>query len=204
MDGFKRLNVHVRGVASLIAHNGELANPLTDGSRLISELQQKYKKPGSKTDQFYRDLAALEFRYGMYWMEDGKRGLVPCLPEHLLTAAIEGAARKSRKGDQARVGIIIPAPAYPIIYPGPTTVDEMFKAGNGKQFVDQRMMTVGQSKILRTRPIFRTWELRFEVEYDPEVLNEATVRGFVETTGRVVGFGDSRPRHGRFEVVAIK
>ena len=62
---------------------------------------------------------------------------------------------------------------------------------------------VGQSKVVRTRPMFREWALEFTWAYMPDQFDEDTLVNIAETTGRLVGLCDWRPRYGKFSVERI-
>ncbi len=205
MDGFTRLKVEVKGVVSLMMHNGQLANPLNEHARAISEYLAANKGTKAKTDAVYKHLSYLEFRGGLYLMDGGKAGLIPCVPAACIMATMRNAAKRFKMQPIVRVGLLVPHPVgYPLLYDGPTDVDSMFSHGNGKTFVDQTMMKVNRAPILRTRAIFRQWSLKFELDFDPAVLNRKQVVELIETAGRMIGMCESRPECGRYEVVGIK
>ena len=55
-------------------------------------------------------------------------------------------------------------------------------------------------RVMRTRPIFRQWEVPIELTVDTdEIETRDIIQGF-EDAGRYVGLCDWRPRHGRFDV----
>jgi hypothetical protein len=114
---------------------------------------------------------------------------------------LNAAARGVRKGKDAKAGLLSDAGTnggWKLLYTGPETAEELWKE---TKFVDVRAVTVNQSKIMRTRPIFHVWELIFDVQYLPDIINEQDVHDWVATAGRVIGLLDYRPRYGRFEVV---
>jgi hypothetical protein len=55
------------------------------------------------------------------------------------------------------------------------------------------------AKVMRTRPIFRNWSINAIAQYDPDVLNLRDVEEIASDAGKLVGLGDWRPKHGRFE-----
>jgi len=94
-----------------------------------------------------------------------------------------------------------------------TTYGAMIKAGidiepypyvplehNGWK-VDIRPVVVQRSRILRARPRFDEWGLRFTVvNKDPTVLLRDIMRKVVEDAGKWIGLGDFRPEFGLFEL----
>jgi len=61
------------------------------------------------------------------------------------------------------------------------------------------------ARVMRYRPRLDAWELSFELEYDPSLLDEKQVRGVVDDAGSRVGLLEFRPERkgpfGRFMVV---
>jgi len=148
----------------------------------------------AKTDADFEELARLEFLGGLY-LHNGE----PCLPGEVIEAALVEAARKMRRGQQAKAGILSNE-NFPIEYDGPRTANELW--------ADERFrLTVGvkvqKNKVMRTRPIFREWASEISVDFMPGQLNRAEVEEMVRTAGTIVGIGDWRPKFGRFMAQAI-
>ena len=57
-----------------------------------------------------------------------------------------------------------------------------------------------RSTVMRTRPIFREWELEFTVHFMPDIVDEHSLDEAVEIAGKLIGLSDYRPKYGRFEV----
>jgi len=187
---YQTIDFHVRGVAPLLMHNGQLANPMNSIAKAMKAITSKRKK----TDEDYAALANLEFMGGLY-TDEQKR---PVLPGEVIEGTIVAGAKKTKKGKDAKSAIIVDG-NFPLIYDGPKTADGLC---GEERFRYVAGVVVGQSRIMRTRPMFKTWECKFTVHYLDDVLNPQEVTDFVETAGRVAGFGDGRPRFGRFEVVS--
>lgn len=179
---------HIRGISPLLCHNGRLCDPLNEIAREMKKISGKRKK----TDDDYAELARLEWEGGMYFDSDGK----PCIPGENIEATIVSAAKQSRCGPKAKSGVMVDDNPQ-IIYKGPSDLDKMWNSGNYKL---TKRMVVQRAAIMRTRPMWSDWELKFTATYNPEVLNEADLVSWVETAGRIIGLGDSRPRYGRFVV----
>jgi hypothetical protein len=187
---YKTIDFHIRGVAPLLMHNGQLANPLNPFTKAIKAITAKKKK----TDEDYTEVARLEIFGGLYVDDQGR----PVLPGEVIEGTIVSGARKTKKGKDALSAIIVDG-NFPLIYDGPKTPETLWE---DKRFHYTVGVTVGQSCVMRTRPIFKSWECKFTVHYLDEVFNPQEVIDFVETAGRVAGLGDRRPKFGRFEVVA--
>ncbi|MHA2068823.1 MAG: hypothetical protein ACXABY_31055 [Candidatus Thorarchaeota archaeon] len=129
----------------------------------------------------------------------------PCLPGYVFEAALigkGGAARKERMGKEAAIGVWV-TENFPLLYEGPRDPHEMwriFAEDEDGTFVDQSLVRVGPSRIMRTRPRFHNWAADIILEFDDEFVDLDTVKRWVEVAGRQVGLCDWRPKFGRFEV----
>lgn len=76
--------------------------------------------------------------------------------------------------------------------------------------IDVRPVVVPATKgrVVRKRPIFKNWSLRFNVEFDADEISPSTIKEILEYAGRRVGIGDFRPEKGgpfgRFMVTEFK
>jgi hypothetical protein len=186
---YQTLDFHVRGVAPLLMRNGQLANPRNNFAKEMKKITSKRKK----TDEDYDALADLEFMGGLY-VDENNRAV---LPGELIEATLVSAAKKTKKGKDAKSAIIVDGVA-PLIYNGPKTPealrdDDRFRSCTG--------VVIGQNRVMRTRPCFKEWEAKFTVHYLDDIFNAEEITDFVQTAGRQIGFADGRPRYGRFEVV---
>lgn len=176
------------GATPLLMHNGLLADPINEITKLMKQVSGKR----DKTEADFAELSRLEWFGGLY-TQDG----LPCLPGEMLEAMLLEAAKKKKKGVQTKAGLIVPHNAM-LEYPGPQDIDEMWAS---KQFLHKIGVRVQRNKVIRTRPIFKEWAATIEIHYLPSLLNKSDVEGFVEVGGQIVGLGDWRPKFGRFSVV---
>jgi hypothetical protein len=181
------LKYRLTGVAPLIHHNGQTADPLNKFSRQIKLISGKRQK----TDADYEEMARLEFYAGLYLDAAG-----PILPSTALDSMIVAAAKKSKEGPLAKSGVFcLQSPS--LEYDGPRTVaelwaDERFRLSCG--------VRVSMARVIRTRPIFRTWAATVELNVEDTVVSPARVDEWLQVAGTVIGIGDWRPQHGRFAV----
>lgn len=182
----RTLNVTLNGVAPLLMHNGQLADPLNEHAKAMKSISGKRKK----TDDDQLELSRLEWMGSLY-LDDN---LEPCIPGEVIEAMIVEAAKKHRSSPQAKSGILCDG-NWPLIYEGPRDPDEMWESQRFKKLAGVR---VQQNRVMRCRPMFRAWALYPTIHYAPDVVNEQTVVEFLETAGRLIGIGDWRPKHGRF------
>jgi hypothetical protein len=184
---YKTLNFKITGVAPLLMHNGQLADPANEFSKNMRKISSKR----DKTEADFEELAHLEW-LGSLYLSGGK----PCLPGEILEAAFVAAAKKQKKGKQAQAGIFCPD-SYPLVYDGARNPQELWA---DKQYQYKVGARVQQNRVMRTRPIFRDWSCKIQVQYDDSLLNEEEVKHIVRVTGEIVGVGDWRPKYGRFKV----
>ena len=175
----------LRSSQPLIQHNGQLADPLNQWSRLLKQITSKRKK----TDADFEEMARVEFMGGLYMAKDG-----PVIPADALSAMIIAAAKKSREGELAKTGVFVEDHAR-LEYDGPRDADALWKAGT---FRDTRSVRVSMNRIQRTRPIFHDWSATVAFVVDDEIVNPARLDDWMYAAGRIIGLLDFRPRYGRF------
>ena len=191
MSKMKKLHFTITGDAPLLMHNGRLASQDDPYARAMKEISGKRKK----TDADYEEMARLEFLGGLYLDENEE----PCIPSHVFEACIigrGGAARKERMGKESAASFWV-LEDTPLQYDGPR---EPAKLWESKKFVFQALVKVQSSRVMRTRPIFKDWSADVGVEFNSELIDEESVRRWVEVAGEQVGLMDWRPRFGRFSV----
>jgi hypothetical protein len=182
---WKAQSYTIRGMSALIVHNGQLANPLNSFTKALKTVSSKR----NKTDADFEEMAKLEW-YGSLYLFNGE----PALPGNAIEATLIAAARKQRKGQQAKAGVFVDG-LYPIIYDGPRDPHALWALEEYRLSVGVR---VQRSTVIRTRPIFRQWACTFVVSFDDTLLNPADVTNFLRYAGANVGIGDWRPKFGRF------
>lgn len=141
-------------------------------------------------------MAKLEWNGSLYLNSDN----VIVLPDYLVEASLKGAARKKKKGKQAEAGLFVEG-NFPIEYDGPSDLDQLWELETFRFSVGVR---VQRNRVQRTRPIFRKWGVVVDVTFDPSLLNRNDVVEFFGIAGQTVGFGDWRPKYGRFSLVQVE
>ncbi len=184
---YKELQFKITGVAPLILHNGQTADPLNQHSKSIAEITGKRKK----TDADHREVARREWFAGLY-LYNGE----PCIPFQILEATLIEGAKKHKRGPAAKAGLIVELHA-PLEYDGPRKPDELWEDERFRLRVSAK---IGTSRVMRTRPMFPQWSAMLAIQYLPDLLNPAEVLNFLVTAGVQIGLGDWRPRFGRFNV----
>lgn len=189
MSSYQTLKFRIIGVAPLLMHNGQLADPLNPHSRSIAEITSKKKK----TDADHAELSRREFFGGLY-ISGGR----PCIPSEMLEACLVRGAMKEKRGPAAKAGILVEHHAT-LEYDGPTDPKALWE---DERFRLRATAKVGPKTVVRTRPRFDAWAVEFETKFLPSMLNPRELRGFLVAAGEQIGIGDWRPRFGRFAVVA--
>jgi len=71
---------------------------------------------------------------------------------------------------------------------------------NRDEFRDTRGVRVGQSRVMRTRPIFPRWKCKAVVMFNDDLVDAESVLLAAKNAGEQCGVGDFRPRFGRFRI----
>lgn len=187
----EKLTFKIRGVAPLLMHNGQLADPGNQWARAMKEISSKR----AKTTADYEEMARLEW-FGSLYLHEGE----PCIPGYVLEATLigrGGAARKQKMGKQAAAGLYV-TDNFLLEYDGPHDPEELWKL---EEFRYQVLVRVQTSRVLRTRPIFHKWAATVSFEVEPDLVNVADAKLWMAIAGRESGLMDWRPKFGRFEVI---
>lgn len=188
---WKTMQFHLTGDAPLLMHNGQTADPLNKFARQLKAVSGKRKK----TDSDYEEMAKLEFFAGLYLSkEDG-----PIVPAMMIDACIIEASKKAREGMLSKSGFFATGNAR-LEYDGPRTPEALWADENFRLSVPVR---VQMARVVRTRPIFQKWAATVGIQYEDTVVNPAQVASWFAVAGTLVGFGDWRPRFGRFQAVRL-
>jgi hypothetical protein len=196
MSNLPSVQIQFQGVSPLLCHNGQTADPRNTYAKAMKAVSGKRKK----TDADYDEMARLEWLAGLYRI-DGD--LV--LPDYVIESAMIKGAMKSKRGPQAKCGLFFTEHASLQFDGKPDVIDDgtltdMFESG---QFTHTIGVKVGMAKVMRTRPVFRNWSITAVAQYDPDVLNLREVEEIAIDAGKLVGVGDWRPKHGRFNAEVI-
>ena len=186
---YKNLTIKVIGIAPLIMHNGQTADPLNKYAKALREISGKRKK----TEADFLEMARIEFMAGLYMDQEG-----PVVPSRMIEATVVAGARKSKLGKLAEAGVVVEHHAQ-LDYPGPRTAEALFQLAEFRLALPVR---VGQVRVIRTRPIFTTWSAAIELSFLDDVINERDLKTAFRSAGAYAGFGDWRPRYGRFALAS--
>jgi len=180
------LRAKITGVSPLLMHNGQLVDPMNKFTKAMKEIRDRK----DKTDAGLAELARLEW-HGSLYLKDGR----PCIPGAMMEACLVEAAKKVKKGKQARAGIICPEDS-PLDYEGPKSIEELFESG----FKLTVQCVIKRDRIMRTRPMFKKWGALVDIWYDDIMFNRSDIINMLKTAGDYIGIGDWRPKFGMFTV----
>lgn len=183
---WKTVTYQLTSACPMIMHNGQTADPLNKFAKALKQVSSKR----TKTDADYEEMARIEFTAGLYMGKDG-----PIIPATNMDSTLINAAKKSKEGVLAKSGVFCVEHAV-LQYDGPRSVDELWADDN---FRYSALVRVGMARIARMRPIFREWTAVIKLNVEESVVNPARIDDWLIAAGSVVGLGDWRPQHGRFE-----
>ena len=180
------------GIAPLLMHNGSLANPLNPKVKEMREITSLRKK----TDENHLELQRLEFAASLY-LDAKNRVIIPSM--NIEGALVEGA-KKAKLGKAFKSAVMVPDDS--VLDFGEALNPEQLWARN-EEYSDVRAVLVNNSRVMRTRPIFRQWAIEFAAEFDDEQINADQLIKAAQDAGRMVGLCDYRPKYGRFSVEVL-
>lgn len=184
--------ITIRGIAPLLMHNGQLANPLNP----LAKEMKKVTSVRTKTDEHHLELQRLEFLAGLY--VDEKNRIV--LPSEVLESTLVEGAKKAKLGKQFKAAVSVWDAAL-LEYGEQLTPEQLW--AKAETYADVRGVKISKARIMRTRPRFNRWQATFTVHWAEDQITIDQLRQAVEDAGRQVGMCDYRPKFGRFEVVAF-
>jgi len=175
------------GGSALLCHNERLSDPLDPFNQSLAEISSKRKK----TLADHLELGRREFLGGLYTNGNG-----PCIPSMNVLRCIEEGAKRHRRGKDVIRGMFPLTEETDLLYEGPRDPDELWR--QAETFSLRKGVVVSGRRIIRTRPLFREWQLEVPFQVDAEVLNFEDVSKIVTEAGIYAGLGDMRPIYGRF------
>ncbi len=181
--------ITMKGVRPLLMHSSRLANPLDPTVKAMKAISSKK----SKTDDDHLEMGKLEFAGSMYMHSE----LGPYIPGENIERCLVDAGKITRKGTALTRGLFIKSDLNPVVYRGPRTLEGLWADENFRLVASVK---VQQNRVMRTRPMFREWEVSAEGVLDSSVVDPAEFGAIAETAGNMIGLGDYRPRYGRFTV----
>lgn len=191
ITGYRFYDIEITGIAPMLCHNGQLADPLNEFTKKLKEVSKKRLK----TEADFERMAEIEFHAGFYVDQDGK----PTIDGRVIEAVVHAGAKKSKEGKTALAAMFV-EPGIDFKFAGPKTVEARWKKKDCRLTIGVR---VGQAKIMRTRPIFNDWKLRFTVSVIANQIDGSQLEQWLKDAGMLVGLCDWRPRYGRFALTSF-
>lgn len=182
------LQVQLEGLAPIILHNGQTSDPANKFSLAMKQISSKRKKVESD----YTELSKLEFFAGLYLNQE-KQVIVPA---SCLQAVIIAGAKKHKEGPAAKAGVFVLDNEAILEYGEKLTPEQLWEKRDVYALVARAK--IGQSAIMRTRPIFKNWKINFRVFLNEDLVSKSSFSDWITTAGIQCGLCDWRPQHGRF------
>ncbi len=186
------LQISVEGISPLLMHSDKTANPFNEYTKKLKALTGKRKK----TEDDLSAISQLEWEAGLYW-----NGNNYFLPNSLIEATILASAKMFKMGPLVKQGVIVENDAIFEFADNKLKPTALYKL---EEYIDLRSVRVNQSKVLRCRPLFKQWAASFNITTIDEKIDILNIKQIIENAGKYVGFGDFRPRYGRFVVTEFK
>lgn len=183
------LKLKITGTTPLMMHSDRLANPLHPAAKAHKELTSKRKK----TEEDHEAIARSEFIAATYW--DEASGFY--VPGQNFDATFWAGAKLQKLGVHWKRGCLVVTDRAKLVFCGPRTPNELWA---DERFVDCRGVRVGQSKVMRYRPVFPEWRTQVEVSVNTDVIDIAEAKKAISDSGELIGVCEYRPRFGRFVV----
>lgn len=207
MGDLVKQRYRVEGVAPILMHNLRLLDPLEPITKAISNLTRVRSK--DRTDDWHHSISKMEWYGGLYHngteevtetdvaVSESARVIIPSL---MIEGVVVSGAKKTRSGPQAKAGVYADEDVL-LGYEGPNNINKLWES---RRFISRVGARNQSNKVMRTRPIFAAgWTAEFELVINTEICNEADVFKWLDLSGKLKGFGDWTPKHGRFEVSRV-
>jgi hypothetical protein len=171
----------------LLMNNPRAIDRLDPFTRSVAEISNKR----NKTEADELELSHRQFLCGIYHNDE----LGPYMPVWNIVRCIQDAGKQHKLGKSV-LRAVVPAMANAAVqYDGPRDIDELWKDG---RFAYRNPVGIGQSRVMKTRPIFVDWKIEAEIEVDLTQISPDKIEQLIAEAGRYQALGDYRPTHGRF------
>jgi hypothetical protein len=172
------INVKIKGVKPLLQH-----------STFAMTLPKSKKVKSSEHD------TEEEAKLCLYLNEDKKM----CVPFMHILASMRKSATNLKKSGSGKKTL------KDFVYSGLQVSPDLIEIFPQEYVVDIQIVKIGNARIPRARPLFKQWEIAFNINIiDEQTWDAGTVRQVLEEAGKYQGIGDFRPLYGTFEVVSMK
>lgn len=173
----KQISVEIQGIAPLLQHRF----PIEEHGVNTSKSKKKVYDPQEEAEKcLYKN----------------PKGEIYQPAEHIFQSMVKAAVdfkfeKKKSYKDVITSGVLVEPEEIPLIF-------------EGNYEIDARGAVVQRSRIVRWRPRFNKWKLRFTINIlDDENISVPALKEILERAGATKGIGDYRPRFGRFMVTSF-
>ena len=189
----EQLAIRLTSTRPMLMHNGQLADPLNRYTKMLKSVTSKR----GKTDEDHELVAQYEFQGSLYFNDaDGW----PYVPGENLFRSLVDAAKMNKLGTRVTQGLQVLTETAELAYSGPRTREGLWADANFRHMAGVK---VGTQRVMRCRPVFRSWAAEFLLLVDTELLDTPQVMKIAEQAGQYKGLGDWRPRFGTFAVERV-
>lgn len=193
----KSYNVHIKGVrpgymqdrmhVAMLGRSSEAGSTKKRRGPIIENIED------AMTPEQLAEQGAYKNRAGEYF--------IPALHiEGSLTGA--GALVKSKVGNTRKSMKNIVAAMFSV------SPDELIIPKYDEIDVRTAVNHFTHARIVKYRPLWTEWEVKFTLNVDNDTITDDTVHGIIEDAGRYIGIGSYRPtangKFGRFELVSFE
>lgn len=151
-------------------------------------------KPKSKKVKSSEHDPVEEAKEGLYINESGKI----VVPSFAVLSCMRKAATNLKKAGAGKKTL------KDFVFSGLEITPDQIELTNQKYEIDIRPVVVQRARIMRARPVFKEWGLKFQIEIrDEQTWDAGTVRQVLEEAGKYQGLLEFRPLFGQFEIVKM-
>jgi hypothetical protein len=199
----KMIEIRCEGDSPIMMNNGQTANELNPYNQELKELTKEKKRKGADSLAVLRQITEVEFESGLYW--DEKVGIH--VEAMAIKTCIQEGAKLTRGGKTVERSVQVSPVHVPLqfrqkIAPVEDWDTHIQAMKIDPFFRDQRMVKVGQARVLRTRPIFHDWSLEFRLLFNTDGIDGKDLLKYARDAGVFMGLLDGRGKlgMGRFSV----
>lgn len=121
-----------------------------------------------------------------------------CIPEMNVLGTLRDAAKDHKAPGKGRRSL------KQYILSGIRITPDMIPITPQEWTIDARPVVIQRNRVMRWRPKFENWTLKFGIEIiDPGTISPTNLRNVLEDAGKFIGICDFRPLFGTFSVVSF-
>lgn len=196
VETFKSWKVSVEGVAPLILHNGQLANPNYEYTKALKGLPRTFNKD-DKNDALLQKVMKTTWMGSLY-LNDARQIIIPA---ELWLSALWYAGKRQHKGDIVKTSVYVDGDSV-LQYDGPNNPDQLYEL---EEFRDLFLLEVGKIRLFKgCHPRFNAWSAEIVVQFDAAKFTDDEFKILLDNAGMYRGVGHRRPTLGRFKVTKVE